>query len=70
MGALLPAALPVTGQAFVGAFRPLSQRVGRWFIAWAIAIGFFFGGQVVSVALLMPGIIGTKIAKAMTSATT
>lgn len=55
--ALLPAALPVTGQAFVGAFRPLSQRVGRWFIAWAIAIGFFFGGQVVSVALLMPGII-------------
>ncbi|MGM1028843.1 MAG: CPBP family glutamic-type intramembrane protease [Actinomycetota bacterium] len=54
--ALLPAALPVTGQAFVGAFRPLSQRVGRWFVAWAIAIGFFFGGQVVSVALLMPGI--------------
>lgn len=55
--ALLPAALPMRGQAYVGAFRPLSKRVGRWFLAWAIAIGFFAGGQVVALALLMPGIV-------------
>ncbi len=55
--ALLPAALPVDGQPYAMAFRPLERRVGRWFLAWAIAIGFFFGGQVVSLALLMPGIV-------------
>jgi membrane protease YdiL (CAAX protease family) len=54
--ALLPAALPVDGQPYAMAFQPLERRVGRWFLAWAIAIGFFFGGQIVSVALLMPGI--------------
>ena len=55
--ALLPAALPVGGQSFAMAFQPLERRAGRWFLAWAIAIGFFFGGQVVSVALLMPGFV-------------
>ncbi|MFP5252128.1 MAG: type II CAAX prenyl endopeptidase Rce1 family protein [Actinomycetes bacterium] len=55
--ALLPAALPMRGQAFVGAFRPLSKRVGRWFLAWAIAIGFFAAGQIVALALLMPGVV-------------
>lgn len=55
--ALLPAALPVDGQPYAMAFQPLERRVGRWFLAWAIAIGFFFGGQVVSLALLMPGFV-------------
>lgn len=55
--ALLPAALPVDGQSYPMAFAPLERRVGRWFVAWAIAIGFFFGGQVVSLALLMPGMV-------------
>ncbi|ROR65957.1 CPBP family intramembrane glutamic endopeptidase [Agrococcus jenensis] len=55
--ALLPAALPVDGLPYAMAFQPLERRVGRWFLAWAIAIGFFFGGQVVSVALLMPGMV-------------
>ena len=55
--ALLPAALPMSGLSYAMTFQPLERRVGRWFLAWAIAIGFFFGGQVVSVALLMPGIV-------------
>lgn len=56
--ALLPAALPMPGEVYATAFRPLSRRVGRWFLAWAIAIGFFAAGQIVALALLMPGIVG------------
>lgn len=54
--ALLPAALPMSGRPFAMAFQPLERRVGRWFIAWAIAVGFFMAGQVVSIALMLPGL--------------
>ncbi|WP_413316962.1 CPBP family intramembrane glutamic endopeptidase [Agrococcus sp. 1P02AA] len=54
--ALLPAALPMSGRPFAMVFQPLERRVGRWFIAWAIAIGFFFAGQILSVVLMLPGI--------------
>lgn len=54
--ALLPAALPMSGRSFAMAFQPLERRVGRWFLAWAIALGFFFVGQLISIALMMPGI--------------
>lgn len=55
--ALLAAALPMSGRSYPMAFQPLEQRVGRWFLAWAIAIGFFFAGQIISLALLMPGLV-------------
>ncbi|WP_306232958.1 type II CAAX endopeptidase family protein [Agrococcus beijingensis] len=55
--ALLPAALPMSGLAHAQVLRPLERRVGRWFIAWAIAAGFFALGQLLSIALLLPGII-------------
>ncbi|WP_026373204.1 CPBP family intramembrane glutamic endopeptidase [Agrococcus lahaulensis] len=55
--ALLPAALPMPDQAYATAFRPLTKRVGRWFLAWAIAIGFFAAGQIVMLALIMPGLV-------------
>ncbi len=55
--ALLPAALPMSGRSFSMALQPLERRVGRWFLAWAIAIGFFAVGQVVSIALLLPGLL-------------
>lgn len=55
--ALLPAALPMSGLAYAQAFRPLERRVGRWFIAWAIAIGFFMAGQIISIALMLPGLV-------------
>lgn len=54
--ALLPAALPMSGRPFAMVFQPLERRVGRWFLAWAIALGFFFVGQLISIALMMPGI--------------
>ncbi|WP_347754588.1 CPBP family glutamic-type intramembrane protease [Agrococcus sp. ProA11] len=54
--ALLPAALPMSGRPFAMAFQPLERRVGRWFLAWAIALGFFFVGQLLSIALMLPGI--------------
>ncbi|SDS21785.1 CPBP family intramembrane glutamic endopeptidase [Agrococcus carbonis] len=55
--ALLPAALPMSGLAYTQVLQPLERRVGRWFLAWAIAIGFFFAGQLISLALLMPGMV-------------
>ncbi|WP_157674058.1 CPBP family intramembrane glutamic endopeptidase [Agrococcus carbonis] len=55
--ALLAATLPMAGKSFALVLQPLEQRVGRWFLAWAIAIGFFFGGQIISLALLMPGMV-------------
>lgn len=55
--ARVPAALPLEGQVYAQALRPLPRRVGRWFLAWAIAIGFFFLGQAVALALMMPGLL-------------
>ncbi|MCR8670958.1 CPBP family intramembrane glutamic endopeptidase [Agrococcus sp. HG114] len=60
--ALLPAALPMTGLAYANALHPLSKRVGRWFLAWAIAIGFFAAGQLVALALMMPGMVSYFLA--------
>lgn len=54
--ALLPAALPMSGRSYAMAFQPLERRFGRWFVAWSIAIGFFAVGQILSVALMLPGI--------------
>lgn len=56
--ALLPAALPMHGEVFTTVLAPLSRRTGRWFLAWAIAIGFFAFGQLLTIALLLPGIVG------------
>ncbi|WP_206448228.1 CPBP family glutamic-type intramembrane protease [Agrococcus sp. KRD186] len=56
--ALLPAALPMSGLSYTQAFRPFERRVGRWFIAWAIAIGFFMAGQIISLTLMLPGLVG------------
>ncbi|GEK81146.1 CPBP family intramembrane glutamic endopeptidase [Agrococcus baldri] len=55
--ALLPAALPMSGLAYAQVLRPSERRVGRWFIAWAIAIGFFMGGQVLAITLMLPGLV-------------
>lgn len=55
--ARVPAALPLDGQVYAQALRPLPRRVGRWFLAWAIAIGFFALGQAIALALMMPSIL-------------
>ncbi|QCR20146.1 CPBP family intramembrane glutamic endopeptidase [Agrococcus sp. SGAir0287] len=55
--ARVPAALPLEGQVYAQVLRPLPRRVGRWFLAWAIAIGFFALGQTIALVLLMPSII-------------
>lgn len=55
--ALLPAALPMSALAHAQVLQPLERRVGRWFIAWAIALGFFSAGQLLSITLLLPGIL-------------
>lgn len=55
--ARVPAALPLEGQVYAQALRPLPRRVGRWFLAWAIAIGFFALGQAIALALMMPGLL-------------
>lgn len=54
--ALLPAALPLSGRGYTQVLQPLERRAGRWFLAWAIAIGFFMGGQVLTIALMLPGL--------------
>lgn len=59
--ALLAAALPAPEQVYAQALRPLPRRTGRWFLAWAIAIGFFFGGQIVAGALLMPALVDAML---------
>lgn len=68
--ALLPAALPMPDQAYATAFRPLTKRVGRWFLAWAIAIGFFAAGQIVMLALIMPGLVDALLALDLADAST
>ncbi|WP_344344069.1 CPBP family glutamic-type intramembrane protease [Agrococcus versicolor] len=55
--ARVPAALPLEGQVYAQVLRPLPRRVGRWFLAWAIAIGFFALGQAIALVLMMPGIV-------------
>lgn len=60
--ALLPAALPVGERAYAEALVPLERRAGRWGLAWAIALGFFLGGQVVGAALMLPALLGAIVA--------
>lgn len=55
--ARVPAALPLDGQVYAQVLRPLPRRVGRWFLAWAIAAGFFMLGQAIAIALMMPSIL-------------
>lgn len=49
-----PPVLPLAGQNYTTAYRPLQKRWGRWFAACALALGFFMFGQVPAMIWMMP----------------